>query len=448
MNKDLSTQHLQWFIHLRWAAVIGGFLIVGIGASVAPIHLSIGTLLGSLLLLGALNGVYQYLLRHWSNAGLSLEGLKEKIQSLFHIQMILDFAVLTFMLGVSGGVQNPLFLFYLFHLAISTILFSTLESLGYALVAFLLPWLMYWFQPALSGGANFWPGFSADWDLWLKAVLTGYSVTVAGLWFFLSRLASDLRSKQKALEEVMQKLSTANENLKQVDNYKNQFLRQVVFQLKGPAIDMDFDLSAIEQSLPKRSGKAGEAVQTAKKRVWSLLELIDDLVWLSKSNVEEIPYKKESVDVYDVLLKKVQTHEAEARQKGLDLQLHGDPQIRLLADREALGRVAENLLSNSLKYSEQGQGPILVEFKRMDEWMVLTVEDRGIGIPAKQQRRLFEQFFRATNAKSREKFGTGLGLSIVREILQWHSGKVTVESEPKKGTRVETWWPLTLEEKK
>jgi signal transduction histidine kinase len=110
--------------------------------------------------------------------------------------------------------------------------------------------------------------------------------------------------------------------------------------------------------------------------------------------------------------------------------------------------VAENLLSNSLKYSEQGQGPILVEFKRMDEWMVLTVEDRGIGIPAKQQRRLFEQFFRATNAKSREKFGTGLGLSIVREILQWHSGKVTVESEPKKGTRVETWWPLTLEEKK
>ncbi len=111
MNKDLSTQHLQWFIHLRWAAVIGGFLIVGIGASVAPIHLSIGTLLGSLLLLGALNGVYQYLLRHWSNAGLSLEGLKEKIQSLFHIQMILDFAVLTFMLGVSGGVQNPLFLF-------------------------------------------------------------------------------------------------------------------------------------------------------------------------------------------------------------------------------------------------------------------------------------------------------------------------------------------------
>ncbi len=306
---------------------------------------------------------------------------------------------------------------------------------------------MYLLQPYLGGGANLWPGFSEGWNLWLKAILTAYSTTVTGLWLFLTHLADDLRLKQKVLEEVTQKLSTANENLKEVDNYKNQFLRQVVFQLKGPAIDMDFDLSAIEQTLPKRGGKAGDAVQTAKKRVWSLLELIDDLVWLSKSNVEEVPFKKETVDVYAVLLKRVQHHETEARAKGLELQLHGDPQIRLQADREALDRVAENLLSNSLKYSEEGKSPILVEFKRQAEWMILTVEDKGIGIPPKQQRRLFEQFFRATNAKSREKFGTGLGLSIVKEILQWHGGKVTVDSEPNRGTKVETWWPYTLSEK-
>ncbi len=205
---------------------------------------------------------------------------------------------------------------------------------------------------------------------------------------------------------------------------------------------MDFDLTAIEQSMPKATEKTETAIKTAKKRVWSLLELIDDLVWLSKTNVEEMPFKKEKVDVYEVLLTRVQHHEAEARQKGLELQLHGDPQIHLEADREALDRVVENLLSNSLKYSEEGKSPILVEFKRNGEWMVLTVEDKGIGIPAKQQKRLFEQFFRATNAKSREKFGTGLGLSIVREIIQWHGGKVSVESEPKKGTRIETWWPL------
>ena len=447
MNKDFSTQQLQWFIHLRWAAVLGGVLIVGIGSMLAPIRLPIGIPMACLLFLGLVNGGYQVLLKNWTKASASPGGLEGKIQGLFHVQTILDLVVLTFMLGVSGGAQNPLFLFYLFHLAISTILFTVWESLGYALAALLLPWAMYLFQPYLSGGATLWPGFSAGWDLWLKAVLAGYSATVAGLWFFLTRLASDLRSKQKVLEDVTQKLSTANENLKEVDDYKNQFLRQVVFQLKGPAIDMDFDLSAIEQALPKRSGKAGDAVQTAKKRVWSLLELIDDLVWLSKSNVEAIPFKKEAVDVYAVLLKRVQHHEAEARGKGLELQLHGDPQIRLQADKGALDRVAENLLTNSLKYSEEGKSPILVEFKRQDEWMILAVEDKGIGIPPKQQRRLFEQFFRATNAKSREKFGTGLGLSIVREILQWHGGKVTVESEPGKGTRVETWWPFSVGEK-
>jgi signal transduction histidine kinase len=442
MNTDYSAQRLLWFIHLRWAAVLGGCFIVGLGAVVGPSHLFLPPLLGSLVLLGLLNGTYQILWNRWSKASLKSEELEGRIHRLFHIQMILDFLVLTFMLVVSGGVENPLFLFYFFHLAISTILFPVWESLGYAFLALVLPWLMYLFLTPISGIGNPWPVLSGEWELWLKSVLAAYSITVAGLWFFLTRLASDLRLKQSNLEDVTQKLSAANENLKQVDVYKNQFLRQVVFQLKGPAIDMDFDLSAIEQSLPKRGEKTDMALRTAKKRVWSLLELIDDLVWLSKTNVEEMPFKKERVDVYEVLLKRIQNHEAEARLKGLDLQLHGDPQIRLEADRDALDRVVENLLSNSLKYSEVGKGPILVEFKRSGEWMVLTIEDKGIGIPAKQQKRLFEQFFRATNAKTREKFGTGLGLSIVREILQWHGGKVAVESEPKKGTRVETWWPL------
>jgi signal transduction histidine kinase len=445
IHNNLSLQQLRWFIRLRWAAVLGGLIIIGVGAFATPLHLSLGTLLSCLLVLGLLNGYYQNRLGRWSKAAPVPENLEDQIRMFFHLQMILDLAVLTFMLAVSGGTENPLFFFYLFHLAISAILFSGTSSLGYALVALLLPWLMYLFREELNGQENLWPGFSADWDLWLKAVLAGYSVTVAGIWFFLTRLASDLRAKQEALEEVSRKLFVANENLKQVDVYKNQFLRQVVFQLKGPAIDMDFDLSAIEQALPKRNEKTETAIQTAKKRVWALLELIDDLVWLSKTEVEQMPFKKETVDVYEVLLKRVQSHEAEARRKGLDLQLHGDPQIRLKADKEALDRVADNLLKNSLKYSEDGKGPILLEFKLMGEWMVLTVEDNGIGIPAKQQKRLFEQFFRATNAKSREKFGTGLGLSIVREILQWHGGKVTVESEPKKGTRVETWWPLMPE---
>src|SRR5208282_6929230 len=201
MNKDFSTQQLQWFIYLRWAAVLGGFLIVGIGSSVAPVHLPVGTLMACLLFLGLLNSVYQFFLKKWSKTSPRPEGLDGKIQGLFHVQMILDFAVLTFMLGVSGGAQNPLFLFYLFHLAISTILFTVWESLGYALAAFFLPWLMYLLQPYMGGGVNLWPGFSEGWNLWLKAILTVYSSTATGLWFFLTHLADDLRQKQKVLED-------------------------------------------------------------------------------------------------------------------------------------------------------------------------------------------------------------------------------------------------------
>jgi signal transduction histidine kinase len=227
-----------------------------------------------------------------------------------------------------------------------------------------------------------------------------------------------------------------------MDLFKDRFLRQVVFQLKSPTIEMDFDLSAAEKAVTPKGGKALEAIQMAKKRVWSLLELIEDLVWLSRLEVQDIPFHKEWIDVYEALLKRVQVLEDQARQKGIEFKLHGDPQVRLRADKEAFDRVADNLLSNAIKYTPAGKSQVVVEFQVSENWLVMTVQDDGIGIPPKQQKKIFEEFFRASNAKTLDKFGTGLGLSIVKRVMDWHGGKVSLSGEPKQGTKVETWWPL------
>ncbi len=440
-GQEVHLERLSWFIHLRWAAVAGAIAIVLGGPWLVPLAIPYGKIGACILVLALLNALYPVYWDRQKTSYSSPEDYARKVRRFLHFQMAADLVLLTVMLFFSGGATNPLILLYLFHMAISAILFTPKESLFYAVSALALPWALYFLEGAGPVKADAWglPGFYFDYE---RPLLWGYSAAVAGLWFFLSRLSGDLEAKKQALREANEKLRGANEALRQLDLFKNQFLKQVVLQLKKPAIEMDFDLSTVEGALGSQSEKALEAVRTAKKRIWVLLELVDDLAWLSNAQAGEAPLKREWVNVYEALLGRIQAVEEEAKQKGVTFQLHGDSQVQLLADPESFQRVADNLFSNAVKYTPVGRGHVTVNFHPEGNWLVLSVEDEGIGIPPKQQTKLFREFFRASNAKAMERFGTGLGLSIVRQVMDRHGGRVALSSEPKKGTRVETWWPL------
>ena len=446
-EQRIRVERLSWFINLRWGAVAGGLVIVLVAPLLVPVNIHYGPLALCVGVLGLLNAVYWAYWEKVKSKGLPTALLAQKGEPLFHFQMAADLLLLTLMLHFTGGVQNPLLLFYLFHLAISTTVLPARQSLLYSTLALLLPWFLFVLERLGFTDQNLWQGISGLTPLHEQALLGAYSVTAAGLWFFLSRLALDNLTKERELLEAGDKLRAANEELNQLDMYKSHFLKHVVFQLKKPAIDIDFDLSEVEKSLPKKSEKALTSIQAAKKRVWALLELIEDLVWLSRMEDKDIPLKKEWIDVYETLLKRVQAMEGEAEKKGIVFQLHGDPQVRLRADLGAFERVADNLFSNAVKYTLPGKTHVVVEFQVMGDWLVLSVEDEGIGIPPKQQQKIFDEFFRATNAKTVEKFGTGLGLSIVKRVMDSHGGKVNFVSTNKQGTKVETWWPALLVDK-
>ncbi len=444
-EKEIQLERLSWFINLRWAAVVGGILILFTGPLAVPVNIDYGKLFLCVGLLALLNGAYFLYWRKVQGAGLPKAELEKKAGRLLHLQMIVDFVLLTAMIAFSGGAENPIFLFYLFHLAISVMVFPMGISLFYSVPALALPWALHFLEPLNLSSQAFWRDntfFMRDHEITL---LFAYSVTVAGLWFFISRLSSDIDKREGKLIVATEQLRQANEQLNQLETYKNHFIKQVVYQLKTPAINIDFDLSTLEKALTKPEEKVTEALQEAKKRIWALLELIDDLTWLSKVGAEDVPFKKEWVDVYATLLKKVQILEPEAARRGIAFKLHGDPKVVLRADHEGFERVVDNLLSNALKYTPEGQHAVVVEILQEGDWLVVAFDDEGIGIPPKQQEKLFQEFFRATNAKTLEKFGTGLGLAIVKRVLDWHGGKIVVHSEPKEGTRVETWWPYSAE---
>ncbi|MGZ5022040.1 MAG: sensor histidine kinase, partial [Chthoniobacterales bacterium] len=111
------------------------------------------------------------------------------------------------------------------------------------------------------------------------------------------------------------------------------------------------------------------------------------------------------------------------------------------ADEHRLQEVIYNLLDNAVKYS-QPEGKIRLQAERVDHSVRISVSDEGVGIPARDLPRIFERFYRADKARSRQLGGTGLGLSIVKHIAQLHGGSVEAASEPGHGTTISIVLPV------
>jgi signal transduction histidine kinase len=127
-----------------------------------------------------------------------------------------------------------------------------------------------------------------------------------------------------------------------------------------------------------------------------------------------------------------------AQAKGHELTLEIAPDALVMGDDVALRTLIRNLLDNAIRYTEPG-GHLWLKVRTEDKAdgersAILVVEDDGVGIPAAEQRRIFERFYRVDKARSRETGGTGLGLSIVRHVAERHGGRVEVTSTPGSGS--------------
>jgi signal transduction histidine kinase len=106
-----------------------------------------------------------------------------------------------------------------------------------------------------------------------------------------------------------------------------------------------------------------------------------------------------------------------------------------MGDQSRLEQVFINILSNAIKYTKE-KGVVSIEIHQIDDRVQIEICDTGIGIPVKDQRRIFERFYRVDKARSREMGGTGLGLAIAKDIVTAHHGEIAVESEVDRGTKI------------
>ncbi len=173
------------------------------------------------------------------------------------------------------------------------------------------------------------------------------------------------------------------------------------------------------------------ALGKANKQVKKMGELINNFLNVSRLDSGKIQLNKQSFNI-DELIDDIMD-ETRLIVPGRDLLSLPCPPITVFADRDKIGQVIRNLVTNSIKYSPKG-GKVEASCKRSNGQVEVSVKDEGVGISLKDQASLFQRFHRIENAETRNVSGFGIGLYLSAEIIQRHDGKIGVESEPGKGS--------------
>ena len=223
------------------------------------------------------------------------------------------------------------------------------------------------------------------------------------------------------------------------EQMRREFTSNVSHELKTPL----HSISGYAELLQNNMVKQGDIVPFAGKiyrEAQRMTSLVEDI--LSLSHLDEGAEDMEwiEVDLYELAAKAIAGLEAEAKAAEVKMSLHGE-YCSLHGIPQLLHSILYNLCDNAIKYNKNG-GEVTVSVERQDADAVLTVSDTGIGIPAQEQARIFERFYRVDKSRSKEVGGTGLGLSIVKHAVLIHHGTIEVDSAVDEGTTITVRLPI------
>ena len=223
--------------------------------------------------------------------------------------------------------------------------------------------------------------------------------------------------------------------LVEIDRVKSQFVSMVAHELRTPLAAIE---GYIDTCLTCAAGDDPEThrkmQQRAKERAHSLLDLVSDLLTVSRIEAGKIAKKKEPLAAQEIVGTSVELLKEEAGRKNISVNVHISKHVPpMVGDKNDLERVLINLLANAIKYNTEG-GRVTIDVSSDEDFVTIGIQDTGFGIPKEDIPRIFDEFFRVEDEKRRYITGTGLGLSIVKKTIESHFGRIEVESELGKGS--------------
>ncbi|HEU0118077.1 MAG TPA: ATP-binding protein [Alphaproteobacteria bacterium] len=243
---------------------------------------------------------------------------------------------------------------------------------------------------------------------------------------------------------VEQALRASNAALATADRLKSEFVANVSYQLRTPLNTiMGFAEILTNQYFGTLNEKQAEYTRTIMDASKRLLLLINDVLDLATIEAGRMALNRRMTSVADLLNTAKQMTAEWARQQSLEILIDCPSDIgEFEVDEHRMKQVLFNLISNAIKYTPAG-GRIVLEGRKKEQWVMLSVIDTGIGIPEIDRERVFGKFERA-NSQARQS-GAGLGLSLVKSFVELHGGRIEIDSEVNKGTRVTCYLPRVAE---
>ena len=460
----LTMLRLHWFIRLRWVFLVVAIVVLAIERLALPDAQR--PLLGLMVVLAALGLVnlgwmaFSYLLfRRFREE--TPGGPRRYVELLANAQVAVDLLLLTCILRFTGGVENPMAIFYLFHMAITALLLQRWQAIlngAWALMLYALLVIGEW-RAWLTPHYGLLPKPLLNLHTEPEFVFVSLAVVACGIFgtlYFTLQVAKRLQRREQSLHEANEALRQSQIAIQDLQSRRSRFMQTAAHQLKSPLAAIQTLAELIRgnvvapEAIPTTCDKI---VQRCREGIGQVIEL------LTLARVQEADprrHQRSEADVRAVLSKLCERFRPVAQEKQVELTCHipEADDLRVSIDPQDLDDCAGNLIDNAIKYTP-GPGRVTVTASTeaasgKPEAVAITVSDTGIGIspdilvsedgtPAHAP--VFDAFRRGTNALTAGIPGTGLGLSIVREIVEQAGGRIRVSSQPNEGSSFTLTFP-------
>jgi len=230
--------------------------------------------------------------------------------------------------------------------------------------------------------------------------------------------------------------------LKKLEKIRVDFVANVTHEIRTPLTSIIGYLETIKAGTISNIDETKRFVDISLKQAQRLNRLVDDLLVISKVELGELDFRFEEISLRNALGGVIPLVEAKVKLK--NITIHNkvpENDVTIRADRDRLTQILVNVLDNAVKFTPE-DGSIYIDAGQKNNYAVLTILDTGIGIPKEEVQRLGERFYRVDRSRSRDLGGTGLGLSIVKHLMIVHGGRMEIESQLGRGTKVSLFFPV------
>ena len=230
--------------------------------------------------------------------------------------------------------------------------------------------------------------------------------------------------------------------LKKLEKIRIDFVANVTHEIRTPLTAIIGYLETIKDGAINNIEETKKFIDIILKQAERLNRLVEDLLTISKIELNETRFKFENIFLSDAVTNVISIVEKKATSKKITIENNMPEKLRpVRADRDRLTQIFVNVLDNAVKFTPES-GKVIITADETDAYSVVSIIDTGIGVPQDEIQRLGERFYRVDKTRSRDLGGTGLGLSIVKHLMIAHGGRMEIESQLGRGTKVFLFFPL------